>query len=121
VRLNSLESGSKSCSQTLRHIENVIRDLENARADGVWFNRDKLWFGLRTEPKFIGKGLGRILRGEKIQVREVKGDWLRVRNSSGVEGWVQKGEMLPGLPVELSSKAGTGPGSTEVLDKGGRG
>jgi hypothetical protein len=54
-------------------------------------------------------------------VLELKGDWWRVRNESGVEGWVHRGEMAPRLPIELSADPGGPPRVDQITWSAGRG
>lgn len=121
-RMGVLERRSTTCASTIRHIQLVIRDLEDAQKHGIWNNRQKLWVGLREHPKFTGKSLGRVSRDETIEVLDLKGEWWRVRSGSGVEGWMHRGEIAPVLPVELTGKLGDAPILDDVPDSsGGRG
>lgn len=119
-RLRQLDSKAARCDAAIREIHTVIARLREAMKTGVW-DGQQLWTGFRKQPKFTGGQSDRISRGEHVIVLELKGDWWRVRNESGVEGWVHQGEMAPRLPIELSADPGGPPRVDEITWSAGRG
>jgi hypothetical protein len=124
TRLGDLRARSRRCADTIRMLEETISDLREAMKTGQWRNRNQLAAGLRKAPSFVGELVGKVSRGEFVDVVEVRGDWWRVRTKSGVEGWIHRREYGPHLPVELSSeKSSLMPGreDPDELEIGGRG
>jgi hypothetical protein len=120
-RLRQLDSRAARCGKTIREIQTIIAQLQQARKTGVWRNSYQLSTAFHKQPKFIAERLGRISRGEDITVLEVKGDWWRVRAESGAEGWVHQGQVLPHLPVELSATPGRPHAQERMEWSAGRG
>jgi hypothetical protein len=108
-RLRDLQPRVDACDNAIHQIELTIGDLKEAQKSGIWRNGQKLTVPIREKPEFIGHTLGRISRGEKVTVLELKDDWWRVRTAAGLEGWMQRTEIAPTLPIELSSQPGTPP------------
>jgi hypothetical protein len=107
-RLRELEPRVAACDDAIRKIEQTIKDLKEAVKSGVLRTGDHFTVPIRDKPEFLGHIVGRISRGDKLTVLELKGDWWRVRTQSGVEGWTQRSEALPSLPIELTSQPGRG-------------
>jgi hypothetical protein len=70
-------------------------------------------------PKFIGPASGGVSRGDKLTIKEIKGDWYRVEGA--VSGWINRTSVMDG-GVALSSKPGGGGGaSRDEVELAGRG
>ena len=98
---------AKRCDEMLRRIEKMISRFNDARVTGKW-TFDKQKTQIRKKKNFIGGKVADIEPGEVLEVLKVEGDWLWVRNSSGVEGWSHRSDGMPDLPIELTSKPGDG-------------
>ena len=66
----------------------------------------KLKVKLMKKPKFYGKSVQTLVRGQFVSLIDKKGKWLNVKSSSGKEGWiystatVQKKTKLSSMRVE---------------------
>lgn len=70
--------------------------------------------------RYISKVVERVLRGDRIVVLDVDGDWLKVKTPSGATGWTNKAQATPPPPASLCSKGGGG-GREDFDDGGGAG
>lgn len=104
-RLEILRKADSRCEQNLKRIKQTIKRLEEAQHTGSWWADAKV-FGVRRDPKFVSPVLRHVSRGESVVVIEKQGEWLRVRTQAGEEGWVEKAEIQPRVPVLLNSKPG---------------
>ena len=115
-----IEQKKKKCDETIEKIKKTIERLNNARVSGV-VTANQMRVGVRSKPKFITTMVETVSRGEMLLVLEKKGDWFRVRSSSGKEGWVAKHDISQALPVEINSEPGTAkkltPHQQEDYDK----
>ena len=115
-----IEEKKKKCDEAIAQIKKTIERLNNARVSGV-VTANQMRVGVRSKPKFITTMVETVSRGEMLLVLEKKGDWFRVRSSSGKEGWVAKHDISQALPVEINSEPGTAkkltPHQQEDYDK----
>jgi len=115
-----IEEKKKKCDEAIAQIKKTIERLNNARVAGV-VTANQMRVGVRSKPKFITTMVETVSRGEMLLVLEKKGDWFRVRSSSGKEGWVAKHDISEALPVEINSEPGTAkkltPHQQEEYDK----
>ena len=115
-----IEEKKKKCDEAIAQIKKTIERLNNARVSGV-VTANQMRVGIRSNPKFITTMVETVSRGEMLLVLEKKGDWFRVRSSSGKEGWVAKHDISQALPVEINSEPGTAkkltPHQQEEYDK----
>ena len=115
-----IEEKKKKCDDAIAQIKKTIERLNNARVSGV-VTANQMHVGVRSKPKFITTMVETVSRGEMLLVLEKKGDWFRVRSSSGKEGWVAKHDISEALPVEINSEPGTAkkltPHQQEEYDK----
>lgn len=76
---------------------------------------------LMAEPKFIGKTVVEVSRGEFLTFEDKKRAWYQVKTSSGKTGWIHKSSVVD-KKIELSSEAGQSGGtSQEEIELAGRG
>ena len=115
-----IKEKKKKCDEAIALIKKTIERLNNARVSGV-VTANQMRVGVRSKPKFITTMVETVSRGEMLLVLEKKGDWFRVRSSSGKEGWVAKHDISEALPVEINSEPGTAkkltPHQQEEYDK----
>jgi len=117
-----IERRAEKCDKTIDMIKRTIEQLNHARATGVFQNGRALMLAIREKPSFISSGAhkDKVERGDSIEVEELQGDWMHVKGPTGKEGWVHKSEIMPVLPVELSSKPGGSGGEWEDEEGGAR-
>jgi len=101
-----IEEKKKKCDEAIAQIKKTIERLNKARVSGV-VTANQMRVGVRSNPKFITTMVETVSRGEMLLVLEKKGDWFKVRSSSGKEGWVAKHDISQALPVEINSNPGT--------------
>ena len=109
ARKRALGPLAARCEKVIPELKRVILMLREAQHSGIWSGAPQLRASVFAEPRFVvGKTLDHVAREEKMTVLEVKGEWWRVRTVRGKEGWVNRSQVKPQLPVDLSSKPGTG-------------
>lgn len=59
---------------------------------------------LRAAPSFLGKLVGNVNYGERLQVVERQGDWSKVTTPAGQDGWIHTSALTK---KKISMKAGT--------------
>ena len=64
---------------------------------------------LRETPSFLGKLLGSLNYGDRLQVLEQKGDWSRVTAAGGQTGWVHSSALTK---KKITMKAGDADAQT---------
>ena len=108
------------CKEVIEHIQKMMELLNNARTTGRFPSLRQYTVALRKQPKYITSidREHKVARGEVVEVLEKKNDWLRIRTADA-EGWIQQTELMPKLPMEMTSEAG-GPAGTEI-GAGGKG
>ena len=60
---------------------------------------------LREKASFLGKPVGNVAYGDRVDVLASQGDWRQVRAASGATGWIH-GSALDGKRVALSAASG---------------
>jgi hypothetical protein len=115
-RLQQIEDRAKHCERTLRRIEQVLSKLRVAAVTGEW-SSDTLRTNIKKEPKWISPTVDFVVRGQRMTVLDVKGDWWHVRKLPGKEGWVHRKEVEEWLPVELSSEPGSGNNEIQLHEE----
>lgn len=60
---------------------------------------------LREKASFLGKPVGNVAYGERVNVLASQGDWRQVRAASGATGWIH-GSALDSKRVTLSAASG---------------
>lgn len=68
-----------------------------AHAETVYVS-DMLRVGVRTEPGTDGAPISVVVSGMELEVLERKGNYMRIRTKSGVEGWVNSAYATKQLP-----------------------
>jgi uncharacterized protein YgiM (DUF1202 family) len=106
-RLQQIEDRAKRCEETLRRIERVLSKLRVAAVTGEW-SSDTMRTSIKKEPKWISGTVDSVVRGQRMTVLDVKGDWWHVRRLPGKEGWVHRKEVEEWLPTELSTEPDDG-------------
>lgn len=116
-RLVSVEGQAKRCDEKIKWIEKMISRLNNARTTGMWIFNKHPKIRIRKQKNFLSGKLADVNGGENLEVLKVDGDWLWVRNSTGVEGWVYSLDGFYELPVELSAEPGSRPLTPEERER----
>ena len=74
---------------------------------------------IMVKPKFIGRSVGRVSRGQQLTYRKAKGDWYKVEGR--FNGWIHRTAVIA-KRVQLSAKPGGGGGaSRDEVELAGRG
>ena len=60
---------------------------------------------LREKASFLGKPVGNVAYGDRVDVLASQGDWRQVRAASGATGWIH-GSALDSKRVTLSAASG---------------
>lgn len=60
---------------------------------------------LRDKASFLGKPVGNVAYGDRVDVLASQGDWRQVRAASGAAGWIH-GSALDSKRVALSAASG---------------
>jgi len=118
-----LADSLKRVEAHLKEIESVVKILTEAIRSGILPIRN-LSVAVKKEMKFIAGVLCKLSRGAKVTVLGFIGDWYQVKAPDDCTGWLHSAELMPALPVELSSAPGSGTGSGASRDEveiGGRG
>jgi uncharacterized protein YgiM (DUF1202 family) len=68
---------------------------------------------LRSTPSFLGSVVGPVSYGERVQVLQKQGDWLDVKSSKNLTGWIHQ-SALTSKQVVLSAG---GQAQTAASDK----
>jgi hypothetical protein len=109
-----------------KYLEKVIGEFVRARTTGKWTNTHHLEIPVHSKRAFISSLLARVHRGESVEVLQIDKGWFRLRAENGIEGWAHTANVLPKLPVELSSRPGGSGGMIDAshrkeIETGGRG
>jgi hypothetical protein len=107
ARKRALEPLTARCEKVIPELKRGIVMLQEAQHSGVWSGAPQLRISVFSEPRFLAKKVDYVAREERMTVLETKGEWWRIRTVRGTEGWVNRSQVKPVLPVELSSKPGT--------------
>lgn len=71
---------------------------------------------VKSSASSFGKTVGRVLEGNKLEVLEEKGSWIKVKLSDGTEGWINKTAVAKKQSFSSSagfvSKSTTATGAT---------
>jgi len=62
---------------------------------------------VRSGPSGTARVVGTLAKGDRVGVVGRMGDWIRVEDGSGRQGWAEAGDLVPSTAV--ASLAGTGP------------
>jgi hypothetical protein len=110
------------CKDTIAYIQKVMELLNNARTTGRFPSIRNLTIAVRKKPSFITSidREHKVDRGGVVEAVQKKGDWLRVKTGDA-EGWIHKTELIPDLPIEYSSKPGTGGAGVVNINETGEG
>jgi hypothetical protein len=93
----------KRAGETDRVVK-VVRQLQEEARTGVVTMRLKR-AGVRAGKKFLSKSLKRLERGDRVTLIRREGDWFFVRTTDGVEGWLNRSDLVlpPGMfPVQMN-------------------
>jgi hypothetical protein len=121
ARKRALAPLAARCERVIPKLKRGIVMLQEAQHSGVWSGAPQLRISVFSVPRFLGKKVDYVAREERMTVLEVKGEWWRVRTVRGTEGWVNRSQVKPQLPVELSSKPGTDSTFDPNIDSAPRG
>ena len=109
TRKRAFEGLAARCDKVIPKLKRVIVMLQEAQHSGVWSGAPQLSVSVFPQPRFaFSRAVDRVSREERMTVLEVKGEWWRVRTMRGKEGWVNRSQVKPQLPVELTSTPGSG-------------
>lgn len=73
---------------------------------------------IKERPHLLSKGFF-ASRGQVLQVLEQNRSWYKVRTKDGRVGYVHKGDLVLGKPIELNSMPGRKGGSPSLQETGG--
>lgn len=82
----------------------LISISTSALADTVYVS-DSLRVGVRTEPENRGDTISVVVTGMALQVLDRRGNYMLVRTSNGVEGWVNSNYVSRKKPAKLLLEA----------------
>lgn len=119
-RTGVLQKRAEKCARAIAEIEKVISLLKEAERSGEWAGQSTQTYAIFKEKKWISPVVARVSRGESVEVREIQGDWWRVRTKKGVEGWSQRATVAPQPPVRLwLLKDGKSVQTADPIDRSG--
>jgi hypothetical protein len=108
TRKRAFEDLTARCDKVIPELKRVLVMLQEAQHSGVWSGAPQLRVSVRSKPSYVvGQTVDHVSREERMTVLEVKGEWWRVQTMRGKEGWVNRSQVKPQLPVELKSTPGT--------------
>jgi hypothetical protein len=94
----------------------LVRDMTDFIATGE-LPVISLRAAIMRTPRFLGRTVAPLRRGNKVRVLDTKGSWLRVE-FKGKEGWLHRNRLFPPI-IRLRSGA-TGSGTTRGEAETGR-